>query len=259
MRGAELKADWGVGPHADLHPAPSSPDRARPVTAMQIQPLRTSVHTPWQNGVAERWVGSCRRELLDHVIVFDEDHLQRLLSEFLDYYHQDRIHFVARQGCATRPPRVHGALANGPGDLAAPCRWPSSPVRVARGRVNRADGIGASHAKSDGAAQGRSGVERRPPFQCHPNLTIRLFLSDAAAPPREAFVLGMRTGRGPCLISAYAASLRGAGCKTSARPTRSATTRSPGWTSPAMIFSDSGSRTYSWSARRSGRAPNAGS
>ncbi len=35
-------------------------------------------------------MGSCRRELLDHVIVFDEEHLRRLLSEFLDYYHNDR-------------------------------------------------------------------------------------------------------------------------------------------------------------------------
>ena len=38
-----------------------------------------------QNGVAERWIGTCRRELLDHVIVLDEGHLRRLLSEFLAY------------------------------------------------------------------------------------------------------------------------------------------------------------------------------
>ena len=31
--------------------------------------IRTAYRSPWQNGVAERWVGSCRRELLDHVIV----------------------------------------------------------------------------------------------------------------------------------------------------------------------------------------------
>ncbi len=65
---------------------------AQAVTGMQIQPLRTSVQSPWQNGVAERWVGSCRRELLDHVIVFDEEHLRRRLSEFLDDYHNDRTH-----------------------------------------------------------------------------------------------------------------------------------------------------------------------
>src|SRR5215469_6343974 len=38
---------------------------------------------PWQNGIAERWVGSCRRDLLDHVIVLHERHLKRLLREYL--------------------------------------------------------------------------------------------------------------------------------------------------------------------------------
>jgi len=37
-------------------------------------------------------VGSCRRELLDHVIVLNEEHLLRLLREFLAYYHRDRTH-----------------------------------------------------------------------------------------------------------------------------------------------------------------------
>src|SRR5260370_3662938 len=36
--------------------------------------------SPWQNGVAERWVGSCRRDLLDHVIILNERHLKRLMS-----------------------------------------------------------------------------------------------------------------------------------------------------------------------------------
>jgi len=42
------------------------------IESMQITPLRTSIGSPWQNGVAERWVGSCRRELLDHVIALNE-------------------------------------------------------------------------------------------------------------------------------------------------------------------------------------------
>jgi putative transposase len=44
------------------------------------QPIRTAFRSPWQNGVAERWVGSCRRDLLDHVIVLKERHLKRLWS-----------------------------------------------------------------------------------------------------------------------------------------------------------------------------------
>jgi len=37
--------------------------------------------------VAERWVGSCRRELLDHVIVLNESHLRRLVRDYLKYYY----------------------------------------------------------------------------------------------------------------------------------------------------------------------------
>ena len=59
---------------------------------MEVRPVRTSFQSPWQNGVAERWVGTCRRELLDHVIVLNEEHLLRLLREFLAYYHSDRTH-----------------------------------------------------------------------------------------------------------------------------------------------------------------------
>ena len=59
---------------------------------MNITPIRTSIQSPWQNGVAERWVGSCRRELLDQVIAINEWHLKRLVSEYIAYYHDDRTH-----------------------------------------------------------------------------------------------------------------------------------------------------------------------
>ncbi len=57
-----------------------------------IQPTRTAFRSPWQNGVAERWIGSVRRELLDHVVVFNERHLRRLLADYIAYYHDDRTH-----------------------------------------------------------------------------------------------------------------------------------------------------------------------
>jgi len=59
--------------------------------ALSSELIRTSYQSPWQNGVAERWVGSCRRELLDHVIIFNEAHLRRLVREYLGYYHADRF------------------------------------------------------------------------------------------------------------------------------------------------------------------------
>jgi putative transposase len=62
------------------------------VEAIELASVRTSFRSPWQNGVAERWVGSCRRDLLDHVIALNERHLKRLLSEYLSYYHEDRTH-----------------------------------------------------------------------------------------------------------------------------------------------------------------------
>jgi hypothetical protein len=53
---------------------------------------RMSVQLPWQNGIAERWVGSCRRELLNHVIPLHEQHLPRLVRDYRAYYQEDRIH-----------------------------------------------------------------------------------------------------------------------------------------------------------------------
>jgi putative transposase len=46
---------------------------------MNLTTVRTAVGCPWQNGVAERWVGSCRHERLDHVIAINQSHLKRLL------------------------------------------------------------------------------------------------------------------------------------------------------------------------------------
>ena len=60
--------------------------------ATGLKPKRTSIQSPWQNGTAERWVGSCRREILDHVIALDERHLLRLMRDYVNYHHEDRIH-----------------------------------------------------------------------------------------------------------------------------------------------------------------------
>ena len=60
--------------------------------ATGLKPKRTSVQAPWQNGIAERWVGSCRREMLDHVIALNEPHLRRLIRDYVNYHHEDRIH-----------------------------------------------------------------------------------------------------------------------------------------------------------------------
>jgi putative transposase len=68
------------------------------VRSLKISPVRTSFESPWQNGVAERWVESCRRELRDHIIVVNERHLKRLLSDYVRYYHAHRTHLGLGKG-----------------------------------------------------------------------------------------------------------------------------------------------------------------
>jgi putative transposase len=60
--------------------------------ATGFKPKRTSIQAPWQNGTAERWIGSCRREILDHIIPVNEEHLRRLIRDYVCYHQEDRIH-----------------------------------------------------------------------------------------------------------------------------------------------------------------------
>jgi putative transposase len=83
------------------------------------RPVRTAFRSPWQNGVAERWVGSCRRDLLDHVIVLNERHLKRLMAEYVCYYHEDRTHLGLAKDtptgrAAASRPAVEGKIESNP-------------------------------------------------------------------------------------------------------------------------------------------------
>ena len=57
-----------------------------------MRPMRTALPSPWQNFIAERWVGSVRPDLLDHVIVVNQRHLRRLMKNYIRYYQEDRTH-----------------------------------------------------------------------------------------------------------------------------------------------------------------------
>lgn len=97
--------------------------------SLRITPVRTSFESPWQNGVAERWVESCRRDLLDHAIPLNERHLKRLLSDYVRYYHDDPTHL--------------GLGKETPGDR----------IRFAvRSRVLTQDRLGGLHHRYDRAA-----------------------------------------------------------------------------------------------------------
>ena len=62
------------------------------VDNLGVRQIRILPRSPWQNGYAERWVGTLRRELLDHVIVLGERHLLRLVRQHVAYYNEDRPH-----------------------------------------------------------------------------------------------------------------------------------------------------------------------
>ena len=64
----------------------------RRLQAMGIRDRPTAARSPWQNGYAERLIGSIRRECLDNVVVFGERHLRHLLKSYQRYYNEARTH-----------------------------------------------------------------------------------------------------------------------------------------------------------------------
>ena len=64
----------------------------RHVKRMCIAEVTTAHRSPWQNPYCERVIGSIRRECLDHIIILNEAHLRRTLSEYFRYYNESRTH-----------------------------------------------------------------------------------------------------------------------------------------------------------------------
>ena len=62
------------------------------LSQLSLEQLVTAPRSPWQNAYVERLIGSVRRECLDHVIVFHEDHLRKILTNYFEYYHAARTH-----------------------------------------------------------------------------------------------------------------------------------------------------------------------
>ena len=67
---------------------------SRRVQSLGIRPIKTAVRAPKMNCYAERLIGTIRRELFDHVIVWSEAHARRLLGEFQAWYNGDRPHLA---------------------------------------------------------------------------------------------------------------------------------------------------------------------
>ena len=76
----------------------------RRLAAMGIRDHPTAPRSPWQNGHAERLIGSIRRECLDHIVVFGEAHLRRMLTAHATYYNDARTHLtLAKDAPLPRP------------------------------------------------------------------------------------------------------------------------------------------------------------
>ena len=69
----------------------------RRLTAMGIRDRPISARSPWQNGVAERLIGSIRQDCLDHVVISGEQHLRHLLNSYQEYYNESRTHLSLKK------------------------------------------------------------------------------------------------------------------------------------------------------------------
>ena len=76
------------------------------VRVMGIKEVVTAPRSPWQNAYVERIIGSIRRECLDHIIIFDERHLRRVLSAYFQYHHRSQNASLARQGLSGASPHT---------------------------------------------------------------------------------------------------------------------------------------------------------
>ena len=77
--------------------------------AAGVKTVRSAVQAPRMNSVMERWIGSCRRELLDRTLVWNQRHLMTVLREYEDFYNDHRPHRALKQAaplarCPTESP-----------------------------------------------------------------------------------------------------------------------------------------------------------
>ena len=85
----------------------------RRLLAMGIRDRPTAPASPWQNGFAERLIGSIRRECVDHFVVLGEAHLRRILRAYARYYNDIRTHrSLDKDAPVSRPVQRTGAISS---------------------------------------------------------------------------------------------------------------------------------------------------
>jgi transposase InsO family protein len=87
---------WDSGPRYLLHDRDCIYGAAfhQRVAEMGIREVVTAPRCLWQNAYIERFIGSLRRECLDHIIIFNESSLRRILKAYFDYYEHSRTHLA---------------------------------------------------------------------------------------------------------------------------------------------------------------------
>lgn len=91
---------WGKGPKYLIRDRDRKYARHFSAVAASIKELETPYRTPQANGICERFMGSIRRECLDHILIHDDEHLERAAKEYTAYFNQERPH----QGIDQRVP-----------------------------------------------------------------------------------------------------------------------------------------------------------
>src|SRR6202047_2406647 len=105
---------WDEAPHHLIRDRDGAfgPAYTRRIRAMRIRDHPTAPRSPWQNAYVERLIGSIRREALDHLIVFDEAQLRRVLKNYASYYNQVRTHLSLDKNAPDfRRPQKLGPIA----------------------------------------------------------------------------------------------------------------------------------------------------
>ena len=120
---SELSREWTTQQFREAFPYATLPkylvhDRDRNFSGLHkldIRELITRGGCPWQNGRAERIIGSIRRECLDHQIILGEAHLRRVLQKYLDYYNRYRTHLsLEKDSPDGRDPQSLGKVCGRP-------------------------------------------------------------------------------------------------------------------------------------------------
>ena len=123
---------WETAPRYLLRDRDASygQDFRRQVDAMGITEVITAPRSPWQNPYVERAIGSIRRECLDYIVIFNKRHLRRVLSKYIDYYHQTRTHLSLDKDC---PDPTPGHATRERTSRRHPAsQWLASPLRTSR-------------------------------------------------------------------------------------------------------------------------------